>query len=125
MRGKLIVVLAAIAACGIIPMTASAHGATCRAIMTTPGYRDGYTNTIDVHVSRYLGMKCARALRVGAAAYLTTRPVARFGFGSHSFHVGHLYCWLDGRGSDFSVGACWAGHGRSREYVKFYDHRNY
>ena len=99
--------------------------------MSTPGYRDAYTSTIDVQVSHYFGMTCNRALRVGAAAYLHPGLRAIFGpqFGGGGFggpfHVGHLSCWLDGRGSDFTYAACWHGHGRRREYAKFYDHRNY
>ena len=126
----LITSIMALALVGITPAGASA-ASKCHAIMTTPGYHDAYTSTIDVLVKRYLGMRCPRALRIGAAAYLVTRPVDQFGFGSgnsllrHSFHVGHLYCWLNARGSDFTDAACWHGHGRHREYVKFVATRNY
>ena len=61
----LIIIAAGLALAG--PAAASTN---CHAIMTTSGYHDSYTSTIDVQVSRYLGMPCNRALRIGAAAYL-------------------------------------------------------
>lgn len=119
---RIVTLIALITGLALVPV-ASASG--CHAITTTPGYHDAYTSTIHVQVSRYLGMTCNRALRIGAAAYLATRSVGQFGFGDRPFHVGLLSCWLKARGSDFSVGACWHGHGHQREYVKFGDHRNY
>ena len=122
----LIIIAAGLALAG--PAAASAN---CHAIMTTPGYHDSYTSTIDVQVSRYLGMPCNRALRIGAAAYLHPglQPIygPQFGGGGFGgpFHVGRLYCWLNARGSDVTDAACWHGHGRQREYVKFFDQRNY
>ncbi|HUO69273.1 MAG TPA: hypothetical protein VMU39_00730 [Solirubrobacteraceae bacterium] len=86
---------------------------------------------VNVQIDRYLGMTCARAVRIGGAAYSLPglRPIfgPQFGGGGYGgpFHVGHLYCWLDSRGSDFRNAACWHGKGRKREYVKFYDHRDY
>ena len=118
-----------IVAAGLVLVGPAAASAKCHRIMTTPGYHDAYTNTIDVRVHRYLGMSCARALRVAAAAYikplhhLTYYPGGFMRGGS--FHLGHLYCQIDARGSDFRNGACWHGHWPHREYVKFYDHRNY
>jgi hypothetical protein len=118
-------------AVGLVSVDANGASARCQAIMSTPGYHDAYTSTIDVQVSHYFGMTCDRALRVGAAAYLHPglRPIfgPQFGAGGYGgpFHVGHLHCWLDSRGSDFTYAACWHGHGRKREYAKFYDHRNY
>jgi hypothetical protein len=127
---KRIITLISIAA-GLVLVGPAGASASCRGIMTTPGYHDSYTSSIDVEVSRYLGMTCSRALRIGAAAYLEPglRPIygPQFGGGGFGgpFHVGHLYCWLNTRGSDFTVAACWHGQGRQREYVKFYDQRNY
>jgi hypothetical protein len=127
---KRIITLIIIAA-GLVFVGPAAASTSCRAIMTTPGYHDSYTSSIDVQVSRYLGMTCNRALRIGAAAYLHPglRPIygPQFGGGGFGgpFYVGHLYCWLNARGSDFTVAACWHGHGRQREYVKFGDNRNY
>ena len=120
----LIIIAAGLALAG--PAAASAN---CHAIMTTPGYHDSYTSTIDVQVSRYLGMTCSRALRVGAAAYIA--PITHPFYYSGGFlkggriHVGHLIGQIDARGSDFRIGACWYGQGRQREYVKFGDNRNY
>jgi|SRR5450755_3074057 len=127
---KRIITLLIIAA-GLVLAGQAAASTNCRGIRTTPGYHDGYTSTIDVQVSRYLGMTCNRALRVGAAAYLHPglQPIfgPQFGGGGYGgpFHVGLLSCWLNTRGSDFAAAACWHGRGRQREYVKFYDHRNY
>jgi hypothetical protein len=119
---KLLITAAVLVA---LALAGPAAASNCHGIMTTPGYHDAYTSTIDVHVSRYLGMTCNRALRVGAAAYLATRSVGQFGYGDRPFHVGRLSCWLNARGSDFTDAACWHGHGRQREYAKFTDHRNY
>jgi hypothetical protein len=83
---RIVTLIALITGLALVPV-ASASG--CHAITTTPGYHDAYTSTIDVQVSRYLGMTCNRALRIGAAAYLATRSVGQFGFGDRPFHVGH------------------------------------
>jgi hypothetical protein len=127
---KRIITLITIAA-GLVIAGSAAASPNCRGTLTTPGYHDSYTSTIDVQVSRYLGMTCNRALRVGAAAYLHPglRPIfgPQFGGGGFGgpFQVGRLYCWLNARGSDFTVAACWHGSGRQREYAKFSDQRNY
>jgi hypothetical protein len=90
------------------------------------------STTLDNCSKRYLGMKCPRALRIAAAAYIApiVPPLIYYPnsggiLKGGRFYVGHLTCWADARGSDFRNGACWAGHGRKREYVKFADHRNY
>jgi hypothetical protein len=49
------------------PATASASS-HCRGAMDIPGY-DNQTTYDDVQVASYRGMTCARALRIGAAAY--------------------------------------------------------
>jgi hypothetical protein len=105
---------------------ASQAQARCHGTVDLPETYGAYPY-IDVQVSSYRGMTCARAVRVGAAAYPLPglRPIfgPQFGPGGYGgpFHVGHLSCWLYGRLSDFRIAKC----SRGREYVKFYDHRDY
>ena len=121
----LIIVIALVSGGSASQAQARCHG--------TRGYpAAGSSAYIDIQVKQYLGMSCARAVQIAAAAYDLTglRPIfdpKRFGGGGFGgpFHVGHLYCWLNARGSDFRDAACWHGRGRNREYVKFYDHRDY
>ena len=85
---KRIITLIAVAA-GLVLVGPAAASANCGAIMTTPGYHDSYTSSIDVQVSRYLGMTCNRALRIGAAAYLHPglRPIYGPQFGGGGLAV--------------------------------------
>jgi hypothetical protein len=113
----------AFAVAGTSQAQASCHGNVDQPPIVSAGYQP----YIQVGVTSYRGMTCARAVRIGYAAYALPGLHAIYGpqFGAGGFggpfHVGHLACWLYARLSDTRIAKCWSSH----EYVKFWDHRDF